>query len=206
MSKLITPTLLNSLKWYNMCPKSWKEKAFNDFSNMLNRTPFKPNKAFQLGKKFENQIYRICQGIRVKDPLPTVEDAVTICKGGIWQVTTKIFITYKNVEYCVYGKIDVLKKDVVIDIKTTGNYHGEDYYLSGYQHLFYLYALHKNYNPQSKFLYLVTDFNELHKIEVEYTNWNLVESHVHNAIHTLLEFLEKYPDLKKAYNSVFSRY
>lgn len=206
MSKLITPTLLNSLKWYSECPSSWKEKAFNDLTNMLNRTPFKPNEAFELGKKFETQIYRICIGIKVKNPMPTVKKAAEICKGGARQVTVKTFVTYKEIEYCIYGKIDVLKKDLVIDIKTTSNYHGEEYYLSSFQHLFYLYALHKNNRPQSKFLYLVSDFNQLYKIEIEYEDWNKVETEVLNAIHTLLDFLKKYSELEKAYNKTFCRY
>ena len=59
---LITPTLLNSFKYYQN--DQWKEPAESrlDFLKTLSRERFAPNEAMQKGIDFENDINAICNG------------------------------------------------------------------------------------------------------------------------------------------------
>ena len=205
MARLITPSLLNSFAWYNNCPYSWKEKAIQDLSNYLNRVPFEPNEYFERGNKYEKQVKALCNGWKVEDPMPTIKEMAKLCKGGLWQQNTKVFIVIDNVEYIVCGRIDVLKKDEIIDIKTTSNYKGEDSYLSTSQHVLYLYANHEIGGTINKFRYLVSDFNEIHKVSFEVEDWDLLRVEAFKLLTDFLNFLKGNKSLQEAYLHKFCR-
>ncbi|MHA1302160.1 MAG: hypothetical protein ACTSPI_00460 [Candidatus Heimdallarchaeaceae archaeon] len=202
-SKLITASLLNSFNWYNTCPVSWREKAFYDLTNYLNRAPFEPNDYMKLGQEYENQVQKLSQGMKVDNLMPTAANMAKLVAGGTWQVKIKGRITIDEQKYFLSGRIDVLKKGEIIDIKTTQEYKGEDKYLGTTQHLLYLYSAHSQNWKHNIFKYLVSDFKEIHEVKFEVNDWELLRIEVHRIISEFLTFLNKHPELRKAYDTVF---
>jgi len=169
MSLLITPTVLNSYDWLKKCPPSWKKKAYDDLSNMLNRKWVPPKPAVQRGIDFEKYVCRRAnQKIIQSKGTPQFQGIIKTIQGGQFQKKCKFYIEVEGKEYCCYGKIDVAFPDLIIDIKTTGSYRGKNSYLSGWQHKFYTIG-----SRVPNFLYLIVEFDgEQNKIievyEVEY--------------------------------------
>jgi hypothetical protein len=202
-AKLITPSLLNSFNWYNNCPPGWKEKALHDLRGYLNRVPFDPNDAMKLGEEYERQVQKLSFGGYVDDPMPTAKKMADRVAGGVWQVKIKGYITINNQRYILYGRIDVLKKGEILDIKTTQEYKGEDKYLQTTQHLIYLYNAHASKWLHDKFLYLVSDFKDIHEIEFKVEDWDLLNVEVHRRVSEFIMFLDANPELRKAYDTTF---
>lgn len=202
-NKLITPSLLNSFNWLNKCPHSWREKALEDLTNLLNRAPFKPNKYFVRGNKYENQVRSICRGISPNDVMSTAVEMAELCKGGKWQEKIRAFIYIDDVPFCISGRIDVLFPDEIIDIKTTTTFKGDESYLSTSQHILYLFsAIHKKM-PQRQFKYLVTDFEQIHEVPFEVGDPALLRVEVWRMINEFLDYLNKHKDLLEAYETKF---
>jgi hypothetical protein len=149
---LITCDLLDGINWFQTCPSSWKAKAWTDLTNKLGRIYSKEMpKAAARGITFENQIY--AQMEKIVAEKTTAEEYVAHikasdyfkacllnCAGGTVQTKARKTVTVDNVQYCVYGKLDVKKPERIIDIKTTGNFKGNDAYLkSKTQHVLYTY-------------------------------------------------------------------
>lgn len=201
MSNLITPTLLDSLDWYMKCPKTWKNKAYTDLYNKLNRI-WTSNVHVEKGTELENEAFKYSnqqKGSKLFQQL---------CKDiqyGIFQHKCKKYIKVNDIEYCLYGKIDVLKPRQIIDIKTTMNYKGENNYLSKWQHKFY--CLIKEI---SIFQYIVVEWTEDYQIkEIHYVDYLAqdFEKLKQNIIEKIIEFigfLDIYPELKEAYHNKFN--
>lgn len=177
-----------------------------DITNYLNRAPFEPNDAMRLGSEYEKQVQKLTQGGKVTGQiLPTAKDMAALVADGVWQVTVKTYITIEEQRYVIWGKIDVLRPDGILDIKTTQEYKGEDKYLGTTQHIMYLHAAHQSGWKHSKFKYLVSDFHEIHQIEFEVGDWDLLAVEAHRIIQAFLEFLKQNPKLQKAYETKFCR-
>jgi len=202
-SKLITASLLNSFNWYNNCPPSWREKALYDLTNYLNRAPFEPNDYMKLGQEYEKQVQKLTQGMKVENLIPTTTTMAQLVAGGAWQVKIKGRITIDEQKYFLSGRIDVLRKGEIIDIKTTQEYKGEDKYLGTTQHLLYLYSAHSQNWKHDTFKYLVSDFKEIHEVKFQVDDWDLLHVEVHRVISEFINFLNKYPELKNAYDNTF---
>lgn len=207
MSNLITPTLLDSLDWYMKCPPSWKERAYDGLSNTLNRV-WVSNVHVEAGMKLEKQIYEWAN--RDQEEWEGSKLFTEICnhvKGGNFQAKTKRIIDINGVEYCLYGKLDVLFPELIIDIKTTSDYKGKSNYLSKWQHKFYCYL--KNI---PEFIYIIAELEDLIKIKkvhyVEYRmeNKEKVEEEIIEKVKEFMGFLDMYPELKKAYHEKFCLY
>lgn len=160
---LITPSLLNSWGYIWEAPKGVKEaesdlicledkkdiavaKAKEDFLRVLERLPSEPNKYMQAGIDFEKECY---EGKTCVSP---------IIEGGAFQIVGKKEITIDNVDYLMYGRLDVLKGGVIYDIKRCVRYAPQKY-ISSYQHGFYMDLFPEAY----KFVYLAFDGNALHQ-------------------------------------------
>lgn len=202
-AKLITPSLLNSFNWYNSCPPGWREKALYDLTNYLNRAPFEPNDFMKLGEQYEKEVQKLCIGGKVENPMPTAKAMAERVAGGVWQVRTKGFITIDGQRYCLYGRIDVLRKGEILDIKTTQEFKGDEKYLSTSQHLVYLYNAHHSNWQHSVFRYLVTDFKDIHEVPFEVSNWDLLNVEVHRRVSEFVQFLNSKPELRHAYDNTF---
>ena len=144
-----------------------------DITNYLNRAPFEPNDAMKLGAEYEKQVQRMTQGLKVQNPMPTAKAMADMVKGARWQVTVKTYLTIEEQQYVLWGKIDVLQPDEILDIKTTQEYKGVDRYLGTTQHLIYLHGAHQTEWKQTKFRYLVSDFHEIHEVPFEVEDWDL---------------------------------
>lgn len=182
MSLLITPTILDQYKFHKkMISPEWIEKSYNDLLNTLLRRYTAPTKNIKTGIDFENELYKdrnlpYCdfynKYVIIKKHHPTIMIFANILgRASAIQHTVKKFKIIDNVEYCLYGKIDLITNglspydDIDIgdksvnkirlhDVKTTFAYREENY-TSKIQHLFYLYLTNS-----TKFNYDIAVFSE----------------------------------------------
>ena len=214
MALLITPTLLDAYDWFNKAPKSWKEKAFKDLENKLNRAKWDPTPAIKRGIDFENKIYTNCnrpaESFKASQIFKEVCDE---CRGGNFQKTIKKIIVVDGVEYLLYGKTDAYFPEVIKDIKTTKNYKGAKKYLGGWQHIIYSYV-----SGIKNFKYVVVEWSD--EIEndndlvpgdlflVDYTMEDRDENKrlITEKIRDFIEFIESDEELNTAYRTIFNKY
>lgn len=207
MSRLITTSLISSIDWFKIAPVHWKAKAYEDLLNQLNRIWLEPKNAIKLGINFEKRIYNYLQHKR-KTTNKDLEWFIIQCKGGEVQKKIKKFIEINDVEYCLFGKVDVYFPDCLIDIKTTSSYKGKEYYKKSFQHLLYCYITNIHY-----FKYLVAVFDSDGKIEDKIEiPINLTESQdelrhtVEQKVKETIEFIQADYQLMKAYKDKFCLY
>lgn len=213
MSKLITTSLFGSVKWFNTCPPSWKEKAFKDLTNMLSRIwiePEKENIAAKRGIEFEKQIQSICEAGTVETVECSKEFRAVLreCDGGQFQKKVKRYISIDGVEYCLYGKVDVWFPDILKDLKTTGRFKGRESFLGSMQHILYCYVERK-----TKFRYVVSEFDEddgpisrNHMVDYEAPSLEDLERIIIEEIQKIMQFLKGDEELWKMYSTIYSKY
>lgn len=152
---LITTSILDSFEWFNNCPPSWKDKAHKDILSSLRREPWKPHKSAKRGMEFEDMVYAHARLKKSTGGSRHFQEVVNKCRGGKFQQVLKKNIKVNGNNVVLYGKVDVLFEDRILDIKTTENYRGASKYLNGWQHLLYLYM-----SGLQDFSYLVVLFEE----------------------------------------------
>lgn len=165
---LITPSLLNSWGYIWECEKYVreaqsdeisledkialaKENATKEFINTLLRIKSEPNESMLKGIEFEEECYK---GNTCISP---------IIKDGCFQIVGMKRVKVNDINFLMYGKLDVLKGGVVYDIKRVRQYACQKYF-SSYQHGFYLDLFERAY----KFQYLAFDDKEKLHIENYY--------------------------------------
>lgn len=166
---LITPSLLNSWGYYMWeCEKNVREfesdekcledkieearaKAKEDFLNALNRIKTEPNEYMLRGIEFEEECYK---GNTPISP---------IIKDGLFQVVGMKKVVVEDMEFLMYGRLDVLKGGVIYDIKRVSSYHPQKY-IGSFQHGFYM----DLFPRAKKFKYLPFDDKEKLHEEVYY--------------------------------------
>ena len=204
MAYLITPTLLNQFDWMMNIEPEKKNKAEEDFSNILHRIYPDPSPAILLGRKFEHYIMKsVKTGKDGSDKFNQIRDIFHKAK---FQQNTKKTIKVDGEQYLLFGRMDALFPDKIIDLKTTSNYRGEDYYLKGWQHRIYSYCTNI-----LNFAYVVVVLNEDEKIEsYEIINHSidiqLAKNLIIGKIRELNEFLEKNEHYEHAFKHIFTRY
>ena len=166
-ARLITPSLIDSIEWLRTAPETptrddpnitWRQKAYDDLKNTLSRIWTGFNKSTQRGVDFEKKVYAILGSGQSWDDKGYSEELVQIlnlCKGGKTYQKNKLFRPIDDVEYCLYGKYDILKPDEIDDLKTTASFKGSKKYLDSIQHE--MYCLIENIN---KFKYIVSEFDD----------------------------------------------
>ncbi len=209
MSKLITTSLISSIQWLNNAPPSWQESAYTQLKNSLSRKPWEPSLEIQRGIDFENKVYSCLRRELYSVGSKDFQWFVNESKGGQIQRKTKSFITIDKIEYCLYGKLDLWYKDIIKDIKTTGNYK-ESKYLESSQHIIYCHN-----EKISQFEYLVAVFQkgdtenkkiqEKHKIKIT-VDLDKTEELILGYIKLVNDTLKTYEELKPLYDNVFNRY
>lgn len=152
MNYLITPSLLNSAAWYLSVEDEDKEEVERQkFISTLKREKFEKSRQMIYGIDFEDDICRVAtaspEAEDVGTELPEVADApidtralvineiAAVVQGGTWQLPCKK--VYKN--FLLYGRMDVIKGDIIYDIKTTSRYDVGKFQKSA-QHRLYLYC------------------------------------------------------------------
>lgn len=150
MQLKISPTLLDAFDWYKTAPQSWKQRAYDNIVDKINRTPFVPTPAIKKGFAFEDAVEKhakaVANGGEYKGS-QHFQGVVAKCAGGVWQTWQRGFTNIGS-EYGIVdsvGKLDCMfpigsaafPHGHIIDLKTTAHYRGSDKYTSGWQHLFY---------------------------------------------------------------------
>lgn len=178
MTKLITASLYNAYLYYAKTDfdvygeksEEIEAKARQDFLNTLNKVKSKKSPAMLKGIQFEDAIRSMCNG-NVRDEsiklpknanpldyplLNRLTDDEYKCaseiaekvKGGMWQVK----LSKKIGNYLLFGYADVIKRDVINDIKRVNQYAEIGKYEPSIQHLIYLEC-----SPLEHFKYLICD-------------------------------------------------
>jgi len=203
---LITPTLINAYQYYINDEFKSPADSRADFLKTLSREKFEPNEAMQKGMELEDKIREISSSDfayrSFVDSLPedrieqedlTLLRLIDTVKGGLWQQTCKKDLQVGDKEFLVYGKMDVVKRDTVYDIKFTSNYElGK--FLDSSQHLIYLYC-----TGLPKFQYLISD-NKDYWIE-DYHNHANIENEIKSKISDFLGYLENDMEAKELFKT-----
>lgn len=221
MSKyLITPTLISAYQYYINDEFKSPADSRADFFKTLSREKFEPSEAMQKGIDFEAKVQFLTTDITVDDLRHfykekvgetvinhklTIEDAINwlkqqpeflisqVVENGLWQQTCKKDLKIGNKEFLLYGKMDVIKRDTIYDIKFTDNYElGK--FLDSSQHLIYLYC-----TGLPKFQYLISD-GEDYWIEDYYNHAN-IENEIKSKISDFLGYLENDKEAKEMFET-----
>lgn len=211
MSRLITPSLFGSINWFNVCPDSWKEKAYKDLYNMLARIWTEPNEAVQRGMLFEKVVYNTLKGAKKISEIKCSEKfkkLLNICKGGQFQIKVKSFLDVDGIEYCLYGKIDVFFPEKIIDIKTTGKEIDKKKYLNSMQHILYCWI-----TQIKDFEYWIVLFKDLTNemidiVNINYhvDNFDYLKSKIETEIRNMIQFISHHEELKKLYENTYTQF
>ncbi|MHA1754897.1 MAG: hypothetical protein ACTSYR_05225, partial [Candidatus Odinarchaeia archaeon] len=117
----------------------------------------------------------------------------------------KKYITVHGVEYCLYGKSDVIFEGKIIDIKTTKKY-SRPKYANSFQHKMYCFI-----TGIPEFEYVVAEWDVFPKIKavhrVKITSpADFFEQEVITTVMNVRRFLADQPELLELYNTTFSKY
>lgn len=197
MKTKITKTLIESWQYTFDCAEGYEDEAMEDFLSTLKREPKEPTEAMINGTNFENQCYALAN-----DPQAIPEKWVNgtrkvaeIIRYGQFQVPVSCDLTIAGRDIWLYGICDVVKAGTIFDVKfrnkSLGSTDVYGKYLDCSQHSIYLRAL-----PEaSRFIYLVSDGDDLYTEEYHRSNSKPVEYYVLN----FLSWLQSSPELMKIY-------
>lgn len=197
---LFYPSLLDAYKWYQ---QSESEMSEQELINRINRVELESDAADK-GKWFNELVDLSLKGLEKHKECylsgPAL-DIVNRLQGSAKQVhtCTQIDVDGKIVE--LYGYIDFVKEDKVIDLKTTKNYELGKYKDSLQLH-FYPMSLIDEGNEINEFEFLVTDFDNVYS-EVYRVNYEISKALITDACRELIRFVEIKKNLitdKKIFN------
>jgi hypothetical protein len=195
------PSLLDAYRWYQ---QSESDTAEQELIDKINRVPFK-SEAADKGTWLNDLIDLSLKGERFGLNYLTgvAADLVYKLRGAARQVYTSTTIEVDGNIVEVYGYIDFVKEDCVIDLKTTANYELGKYKNSLQLH-FYPVSLIDDGNDINLFEFLVTDFQSIYR-EVYRVNYQESKSILQDTCRELIRFLELRKDLitdKKIFNQL----
>jgi len=190
----MTPSLLDAFHYYKNTPWGSRE----DFIRTLSRVRSVPTEAMARGIKFEDDVHDYCgeafefcdfekeeltekEQKKIKLYNECVINIGDICKGGIWQPPVKKVIHINGWDFLLYGRCDVIKGDVVYEIKTTGKYDIGKYYPSA-QYRIYLYC-----TGLTGLTYLITDCKQCWR--EDYFNNDNLEKEIIALIYNFIQYL-----------------
>ena len=198
---LITTTLLNSYQYYINDEFKSPADSRADFLKTLSKEKFEPNEAMRKGIDFERDIQYATNPFNQIDIFHAdydekqhiINQIAKIVNGGLWQQTCKKDLHIGDKDFLLYGKMDVVKRDTVYDIKFTSNYElGK--FLDSAQHLIYLYC-----TGLPKFQYLISDGEDFW-IE-DYHNHANIENEIKSKISDFLGYLENDKEAKEMFET-----
>lgn len=184
---LVTQSLLSSWNWlYKL------EDGYEDFIKTLKREPIQQNQAMLDGTQFENMVYAHCGGAELDEEhewAEGIKQVSGIVIDGAYQVKLSKDIIINNVNFVLYGILDVLKAGQIYDIKFSKTYeYGK--YLESPQHPMY-FELCPEVN---KFTYVISNGKEVYKEKYERYDTEPIE----REIKLFMKFLDE-KNLVKTY-------
>lgn len=195
------PSLLDSYKWYQ---QSEGDEAEQEFINKINRVPFQSDAADK-GTWFNELIDVSLKGLEKHGIHYLNENCAyaIMCQleGSARQVYTSTMIEVNGKLVEIYGYMDYVKQDRVIDLKTTRAYELGKYKDSLQMH-FYPVSLIDAGNEINVFEFLVTDFENVYS-ELYPVNYQISKAILTSVCRELIRFLEIKRDLitdKKIFN------
>ena len=163
---LLTPSLHDSWTWYQRLDS--KEKQ-NFLDTLLKKRTTDPDslEAMQRGIDFENYIRTVCATPGAASVAATVAkvdlnrlrcvvEIADMVRGGTWQEKVMFDVHYYGLDFLVYGRVDVFKRNWIYDIKSTRNYEVGKY-TGAVQHPTYMVGL-----KMKNFRYLVSDGDDVY--------------------------------------------
>lgn len=183
----IYPSLLDSYRWYQ---QSESDNAEQELINKINRLPYQSDSADK-GTWFNELIDLSLKGLeKYKEQYLTgcAMEVVKRLEGAARQVRTSTIIEVDNKIVELYGDIDYVKEDRVIDLKTTKNYELGKYKDSLQLH-FYPVSLIDDGNEINEFEFLSCDFENVYS-EVYKVNYSVSKNILIDACKELIRFLE----------------
>jgi len=217
-SCLVTQNLISSINWCMSAPNSvikpekggdgqmtWKQKAYDDLHNIVNRvkTPF-PEPARQ-GVEFEKQVYKCASSVTMKGS-KNFQEVVNAVKGYEFYQKGGLTKLIGGHQCYLYAKYDAIRKgDKLIDIKTTASYKPGKY-LNGFQHKLYCYIADIDW-----FKYVIAEWDKYPKIKdvyeevFEVTDKEMLEKEIEYTIMDAFELLKDL-NLWDAYRETYCLY
>lgn len=163
---LITHSLLNSWNYLCKASEEWRDNAYENFMQVLDRVDTPPTKAMSAGREFEQLVSDIAFDRPVDCEHKWFEGAAQIAgivreNCSLEQGRVHKDITVDNVDYLLYGILDWLGGGIIYDIKfkeNIGNYDVGNYY-DGTQHRMY-FAIVEGANT---FEYLISNGQKVYR-------------------------------------------
>ncbi len=156
----LTPTLLNNWIYYINSSDSYEEKAKEAFFNCLNKIKTELTPEMLRGLEYEDKVYHLANGYQIEASDITIKEIAGIVKGGLFQIPLcRSLINYKELEIYLYGICDVIKQNIIYDIKRVSKY-DVGKYLKSVQHKIYLAC-----SNADTFSYLISDGKNVYKEE-----------------------------------------
>lgn len=223
MKYLITSSLLDSFDWLKNCPKSWQKKAMDDFIGILRREKRPTSPECQRGIDFEDLVCRSgltdnnfvqhiaelykskgLQGEKLDKAIEVTYKIYELCVSGEQQKKVMKDIVIDGKEYHLFGYADIVKPNVIYDIKTTTHFKGDEAYLKRSQHRIYSIC-----TGIEDFEYLVADYKgcnvpqDFYEVYVK-TNLDEDVKIISNRIKELIKFIDL-SGLRKDYEEIFTK-
>ena len=163
-------TLLNDFSHYQNEVGYEKGEDFfpfvteQDMIDKLNRVTFEASDAMFKGSAFESAVCFNTPSLLYSDKQYNFDkELVNVLhekiEGSAYQKGLKYTITFDDCTVNFYGYSDFIKRDMIIDLKTTGQYTFPKFDKS-FQHKVYLLGANQMGYNMNKFQYLVTDFKD----------------------------------------------
>lgn len=165
---LMTQSLLSSFAYQFSCSDEVMEDANQAFMRTLHRMKEAPTEAMLNGINFENEVYKLAGGYQREQHKKWesgIQKVASVIQGAPVQIKVSREITVDGIPFLVYGILDAMKAGTIYDVKfkdkpfskleLAGNY------LDSPQHPAYFYMV-----PEAqRFVYLVSDGQELYREE-----------------------------------------
>lgn len=209
---LVTPTLLNSFRWYTHLygPEAEDETiGREDFLRMLRREPMQEHlisEAIMKGRRLEEAVVEYCKAPYVGVP-HDIEKLAKWCLQGVpagprhaWQQSVKTVLDGK---YLLYGRTDHIFMDCIDDIKFCGWYDLGKFVRSA-QHRIYLHCEDKrNDIPAARKIrrlrYLIADSKDGYAEEYL---WHAgIEDEIRQMVNDFMGHLDGDPEAKELFNT-----
>lgn len=193
----ISPTFLDSFAYYIDCDDQYQSlTARKELISRLRGEPCEVSEAMEKGIKLETDIQSAINGLYPEPKIKTdynycVSDIANEVQDSLCQVEVKYQLEPNVI---VWGYIDFLKRNRIVDVKYTKSYDiGK--YNNRNQHLVYLLALKDT--GIKHFSYLISDLKRVYREDYDYTPQ--METTLKANVREFLDYLENDNEMKQAF-------